>query len=264
MFVFVPDQVYRRQGPKGQVCKRGQKIHGGRCVSGFVFARFIWFQSWFPHRVCLLSCREPVERAGTKACTDREDAQFHPHPAGPADQLVSDLPSQVSPGVPHTALKHDSNLPAGRRGADHLTLVSCNKTAVMTNTDPVRIVSSLLFLQREVGGPGTEEWDHVSAADHSVPDEEERNGLSTPPCHQWVVCFSPCSIIQSLCGDQSEFVRCCRPDSRLCGCCFQIVCKIETHPSFYCSYWRMRRTLSVFDLHCYCTSSMFEGAWYVW
>lgn len=189
MFVFVPDQVYRRQGPKGQVCKRGQKIHGGRCVSGFVFARFIWFQSWFPHRVCLLSCREPVERAGTKACTDREDAQFHPHPAGPADQLVSDLPSQVSPGVPHTALKHDSNPPAGRRGADHLTLVSCNKTAVMTNTDPVRIVSSLLFLQREVGGPGTEEWDHVSAADHSVPDEEERNGLFTPPCHQWVVCF---------------------------------------------------------------------------
>lgn len=56
MFVFVPDQVYRRQGPKGQVCKRGQKIHGGRCVSGFVFARFIWFQSWFPHRVCVCVC----------------------------------------------------------------------------------------------------------------------------------------------------------------------------------------------------------------
>lgn len=71
-------------------------------------------------RLCLLSCREPVERAGTKACTDREDAQFHPHPAGPADQLVSDLPSQVSPGVPHTALKHDST-----RLQDGVELITC-------------------------------------------------------------------------------------------------------------------------------------------
>lgn len=30
------------------------------------------------------ACREPAERAGTKAGTDREDAQLHPHPAGPA------------------------------------------------------------------------------------------------------------------------------------------------------------------------------------
>lgn len=28
--------------------------------------------------------KEPVKRAGTKASADREDAQFHPHTAGPA------------------------------------------------------------------------------------------------------------------------------------------------------------------------------------
>lgn len=57
-----------------------------------------------------------------------------------------------------------------------------------------------LFLQREVSGPGAEERDHVSAADHPVPDEEERNGLSTAEYHKWVKClFYPCSIIQFDC-----------------------------------------------------------------
>lgn len=41
-------------------------------------------------------CREPVERAGAKASADREDAQFHPHPAGPTYQLVSDDHCQFS------------------------------------------------------------------------------------------------------------------------------------------------------------------------
>lgn len=34
--------------------------------------------------VCLFLHREPAERTGTKTRSDREDAQFHPHPAGPA------------------------------------------------------------------------------------------------------------------------------------------------------------------------------------
>lgn len=34
--------------------------------------------------VCLFLHRKPAERTGTKTRSDREDAQFHPHPAGPA------------------------------------------------------------------------------------------------------------------------------------------------------------------------------------
>lgn len=38
---------------------------------------------------CLHIRREPAERAGTKVGANREDAQLHPHAAGPAHQLVS-------------------------------------------------------------------------------------------------------------------------------------------------------------------------------
>lgn len=41
--------------------------------------------------------------------------------------------------------------------------------------------------QREVSGPGAKERDHVSAADHPAPDEEERNGLSAGERRRCVV-----------------------------------------------------------------------------
>lgn len=43
----------------------------------------------------------------------------------------------------------------------------------------------VICLQREVCGPGAEERDHEPAADHPVPDEEKRNGLSAGEHERW-------------------------------------------------------------------------------
>lgn len=44
-----------------------------------------------------------------------------------------------------------------------------------------RVVNHCLIPpQCKVSGPGAEEWDHVSAPDYPVPDEEERDGMPSP------------------------------------------------------------------------------------
>lgn len=57
----------------------------------------------------------------------------------------------------------------------------------MLRVVPLYSFSFALFfpLQCEVSGPRAKERDNVSTSDHPVPDEEERNGLSTSEPQRW-------------------------------------------------------------------------------